>query len=297
MRQSPASPPQSQPAGPAVNAPATRRKPSNPLNDLDAREWVRRTKSWFTCDGRAKDITPDIQLHPASFPPEMLERFIGFFTKAGDTVLDPFVGCGSTLVAAHALGRRSVGVELSPTYHANTIKRLARLQPAPDRHQPALHLADARDIGGLDIGPVDYCITSPPYWDMLKKSRGNAASVQKIRAAEGLHTDYGVDPRDMGTIPEYDAYLADLTAVFGALRPHLRPGGYVTVVLQNIRVPSGEMMPLAWDFAARMRDHYLLQQETIWCQNQKKLSCWGFPTTFVSNVHHHYCLTFRKPLK
>lgn len=274
-----------------------RKRPANTLNDLDAKEWVRRTKSWFVCDGRARDITPDIELHPASFPPDMLERFIGFFSRPGETVIDPFVGCGSTLVAAHGLGRKSVGIELSPAYHANTARRLARLEPSPGKHEPALHLADARDLDLLGIGPVDYCITSPPYWDMLKKSRGHAASVQKRRAAKGLDTDYGADPRDMGGVAEYEEYLADLAGVFTKLEALLRPGGYVTVVLQNIRVPGGEMMPLAWDFAARMRGTYLLQQETIWCQNQKKLNCWGYPTTFVSNVHHHYCLTFKKPVR
>ncbi|MBM3270838.1 MAG: hypothetical protein FJZ01_24670 [Candidatus Sericytochromatia bacterium] len=266
----------------------------NPLNDLDAREWVRRTRSWFVCDGRTRDITPDIENHPASFPPEMLERFIGFFTRRGQIVLDPFVGCGSTLVAAHALGRRSVGLELSPRYHAATAARLARLAAAPGEPLPALHLADARDVASLGIGPVDYCITSPPYWDMLKRSRGQAISTQKRRKARGLDTDYGADPRDLGGVASYEDYLAELASIFGAVESILRPGGYLTVVLQNVRVAGGEMVPLAWDVAARLRETYLLQQETIWCQNQKRLGCWGYPSTFVSNVHHHYCLTFRK---
>ncbi len=267
----------------------------NPLNDLDAREWVRRTRSWFVCDGRARDITPDIDAHPASFPPEMLERFIGFFTRHGETVLDPFVGCGSTLVAAHRLGRPSVGVELSERYHASTAVRLSRLADGPDLPRPALHLADARDVATLVDGPVDYCLTSPPYWDMLKQSRGQAVSTQKRRAAKGLATDYGGDPRDLGMIPGYEAYLDELIGVFAAVGAVLRPGGYLTVVLQNVRVASGEMVPLAWDFASRMRARFALQQETIWCQNQKRLGCWGFPSTFVSNVHHHYCLTFKNP--
>jgi hypothetical protein len=54
------------------------------------------------------------------------------------------------------------------------------------------------------------------------------------------------------------------------------------------------MAPLAWDVARRLRRVWRLRQETIWCQNNKRLGCWGYPTTFVSNVHHHYCLTFQK---
>jgi DNA modification methylase len=266
----------------------------NPLNDLDASEWVRRTRSWFICDGRPRDITPDIERHPATFPPEMLERFIGFFTREGETVLDPFVGCGSTLVAAYTLGRRSIGIELSERFHAATATRLSRL-PDTGFPKPTLHLGDARDVLDLVAEQVDYCLTSPPYWDMLKRSRGQAVSSQKRRAARGLDTDYGSDPRDLGTIAEYDRYLAELADLFGAVGERLRPGGYLTVVMQNVRVKGGEMVPLAWDFAAKMRERFSLQQETIWCQNQKRLACWGFPSTFVSNVHHHYCLTFRKP--
>jgi site-specific DNA-methyltransferase (adenine-specific) len=54
--------------------------------------------------------------HPAPFPVEIAERLIRMFSFAGDTVLDPFVGTGSSMIAAVAAGRNSVGVEIDPTY-------------------------------------------------------------------------------------------------------------------------------------------------------------------------------------
>jgi hypothetical protein len=36
------------------------------------------------------------------------------------------------------------------------------------------------------------------------------------------------------------------------------------------------------------------QGERIWCQDSKKLGIWGYPTVFVPNYHHHYCLIFRR---
>ena len=54
--------------------------------------------------------------HPAPYPPILAERLIRMFSFAGDTVLDPFNGTGSTMVAAVASGRNSIGVEIEPDY-------------------------------------------------------------------------------------------------------------------------------------------------------------------------------------
>lgn len=54
--------------------------------------------------------------HPAPYPIELAERLVKLFSFAGDTVLDPFMGTGSTAIAAIGTGRNSVGVEIEPTY-------------------------------------------------------------------------------------------------------------------------------------------------------------------------------------
>jgi site-specific DNA-methyltransferase (adenine-specific) len=56
--------------------------------------------------------------HPAPFPPSLAERLIKLFSFAGDTVLDPFGGTGSTAVAAIAAGRNSVSFDIEPAYVA-----------------------------------------------------------------------------------------------------------------------------------------------------------------------------------
>lgn len=53
--------------------------------------------------------------YPTQKPEALLERVVRSSSKPGDTVLDPFGGCGTTLVAAERLGRRWIGVEISPT--------------------------------------------------------------------------------------------------------------------------------------------------------------------------------------
>lgn len=54
--------------------------------------------------------------HPAPFPVELPRRLIELYTYADDLVLDPFMGSGSTLVAAVDSGRRAVGYDTDPAY-------------------------------------------------------------------------------------------------------------------------------------------------------------------------------------
>jgi len=63
--------------------------------------------------------------HPAPFPVELPERLIELYTFADDLVLDPFMGSGSTMVAAAGLGRRYVGYDLDPAYVDLARRRVA----------------------------------------------------------------------------------------------------------------------------------------------------------------------------
>lgn len=78
--------------------------------------------------------------HPAPYPAALAERLIRMFSFAGDTVLDPFMGTGSTTIAAIAAGRNSIGVEIDKGYlqMAGTNIQKAILQP---RKTGAIHAA------------------------------------------------------------------------------------------------------------------------------------------------------------
>jgi len=64
--------------------------------------------------------------HPAPYPVELAERLIRMFSFAGDIVLDPFMGTGTTTLAASRCGRNSLGVEIDPEYFSFTVKRIKR---------------------------------------------------------------------------------------------------------------------------------------------------------------------------
>jgi site-specific DNA-methyltransferase (adenine-specific) len=63
--------------------------------------------------------------HPAPYPAELAERLIRMFSFAGDTILDPFLGTGSTIVAAMRAGRNSIGNEIEPKYLDRAQTRVA----------------------------------------------------------------------------------------------------------------------------------------------------------------------------
>lgn len=65
--------------------------------------------------------------HPAPFPLALVERLVRMFSFAGDTVLDPFAGTGTTNLAAGLWGRNSIGIEVEPQYFLMLKQRLAEL--------------------------------------------------------------------------------------------------------------------------------------------------------------------------
>ncbi len=85
-------------------------------------EFIQHTKSiWSFPTESARRVN-----HPAPFPVELPRRCIEMYTYAGDVVLDPFLGSGTTAVAAKMCGRRYVGLDLSEEYCAIAEERLAQ---------------------------------------------------------------------------------------------------------------------------------------------------------------------------
>ncbi len=62
--------------------------------------------------------------HPAPFPLELARRLVRMFSFVGDTVLDPFCGTGTTMIAAMRTGRNSIGIEIDPEYCRMTARYL-----------------------------------------------------------------------------------------------------------------------------------------------------------------------------
>src|SRR5437879_10120266 len=194
-----------------ASAQATRR---NKLNELSGRDWIKFTKSWFV---HRPDPRGDRKIrHPASFPESLVREFVSFFTKKGEIVVDPFVGTGSTLVAALETGRSGIGFEIVNKYADISKERVgdalaqrrARNEATESKSSWAkIITADSARLSKIwrenGLPPADYCITSPPYWNQLKKSHMR----KQGRAEKGLDTIYSDNPDEIVNIGDYQDFL------------------------------------------------------------------------------------------
>ncbi len=79
---------------------------------------------------------PEKTQHPCQFPVELVERLVLSMTHAGDNVLDPYMGVGSTAIAAVMHGRNAYGCDVVPAYVDTARKRLAQLHNGTLRTRP-----------------------------------------------------------------------------------------------------------------------------------------------------------------
>jgi DNA modification methylase len=233
--------------------------------------------------------------HPATFSERDVERLIRFFTKPGELVLDPFVGSGSTLLAARACGRAGLGLELIPQWAQLARERAAAQDDLFGQTLPAqVRQTDA--LAGLQEMPadsVDFIVTSPPYWRILRKRPGMKA--QQERQDKGLTTHYSEDPADLGNVADYGDFLARLGDIFAECGRVLRPNRYLAVIVSDFRDGRRFVLYHA-DVAAEVERRGLaLKGVTILLQDDKNLYPYAIPYAFVSNIHHQYILVFQKP--
>ncbi|MFW0967814.1 MAG: DNA methyltransferase [Thermacetogeniaceae bacterium] len=256
------------------------------LPPLDGRTWLRYSISiWDDLNKTAEERSFN---HPAMFPQALTDRLITIFYRGKKGfVVDPFLGSGSTVCSAYSFGIPSVGFEIVPEYIELAEKRLASIQGDPSCY-PQLIMDDARRIKEyLRPASVGLCITSPPYWNILRQRR--SADGKPIR-------NYGNEKQDIGSIEDYQQFLDSLSSVFHGVYSCLIPGGYCLVNVMDIRKRS-RFFPLHMDLSQVMEDiGFLLDDIIIWDRRQEynNLRPLGYPYVFRVNKIHEYIMIYQK---
>jgi DNA modification methylase len=266
--------------------------PRNTLNDLSSKEWVAETVSVWIQKGLGanhEDAKIERQ-HPAPFSFTDVSRLVRFFTKSGQTVLDPFVGVGSTLKACAIENRHGIGFELNPRYVELTKQRLEKEVRTifSTANSQEIQTGDARIlIKKLEEDSVDFVVTSPPYWNILHKQDHK---VKQERVANNLDTQYSDDDLDLGNIQNYDKFLEELSAILGECSRPLKPKKYMAIIVSDFRDKSKYVMFHA-DLARSLQIYGLeLKGIKILYQRHKRIFPYGYPYAYVPNIHHQYIL-------
>lgn len=275
----------------------------NKLNDLTGKQWLPETISYFYQKGLGAD-SPDAQIekqHPAPFSFQDIERLILFFTKEGMKVLDPFGGVGSTAKACELTNRICTSIELSPKYHNLSIERLEKeVGEGSCKKHHFINGNSCTILPTLKKNSFDFIVTSPPYWGILHKQD---QKVKKERVANNLDTKYSEDKDDLGNIKNYDEFLDVLIKkIFLECARVLKPQKYMAIIVSDFRDKS-EYVSFHSDIICKLRKHKIkgggilqLQGTKILIQNHKSLIPYGYPFSYVENIHHQYVLIFKKEL-
>jgi DNA modification methylase len=273
-----------------------RAKAINRLNDLTATEWIPETVSvWIQRGlGNGHEHAQIERQHPAPFSFQDVARLVRFFSKAGELVLDPFAGVGSTLKAAAMQGRRGIGIELNKKYAELARARMKKELP-PEMaasHGQTVIRGDARtEIPKLAPQSVKLVVTSPPYWNILHKQDHKA---KQERVVNGLDTQYSSHKSDLGNIETYPEFLRTVADTLALTRSCLVDGGYLCIVVGDFRHKSNYFMFHA-DIAREMELRgFTLKGIKILYQRHKRVFPYGFPYSYVPNLHHQYIVILAK---
>jgi len=268
---------------------------NNTLNDLTAKEWLPETITVFSQKGLGaanKDAQIE-KLHPAPFSFQDVGRLIQFYTKENDKVLDPFSGVASTVKACAFNNRRGYGIELNPKYHKLGIKRID--QEVPETYslknkQKLVNGDSLSHIKKIKKDTFDFIVTSPPYWNILD----TVDHKSKERIQSELDHKYSESENDLANIDDYEEFLIRLVKFFDKCSRILKTKKYMCVIVSDFRKKE-KYYTFHADLANTLEQagNFQLKGIRILYQRHKSIFPYGYPFSFVPNMHHQNVLIFQ----
>lgn len=257
--------------------------------DLNGKKWLLYSLSVW--DDIKKSKTEEKLKHPAIFPAELAKRLIEVLSFQEDIVLDPFVGTGSTLVAAQELGRSSIGIDISSEFIDISKTRLSEVGKLGSDFPPSYKMIvdNAENIDSHVVNDtIGLVITSPPYWDILTQKR--TADYKQIRTYGGLKGD-------LGEIHDYKKFLDAFCAIMEKVYSKIKRDKYCCIILMDLR-KKHKFYPLHMDVCHFMTNKIGFELDDIIIWNRGKeynnLRPLGHPYVFRVNKIHEFILIFKK---
>ena len=257
------------------------------MNELTGKEWLQLSFSIWR--DLVKNSEEKALKHPAAFPRTLVDRLLKMYLKGSNkVVLDPFLGIGTTLLAAKAAGHDGIGFDLNKEYLGIAEDRLAKeIELVPTKQ--VVHHADSRNIlKYVEPNSVDLVVTSPPYWDILNRRR--TADKRDIKG-------YSESKDDLGNIEDYQEFLENLKQVFSEVYKAMKPNSRCVSVVMDLR-KKDKFFPLHEDQSRVMREiGFELEEYVIWDRQRdyNNMKTLGYPWVFrVNKVHEFVCIYWKR---
>lgn len=201
-------------------------------NDIDMKNWKEyediSTDTLWIIDKRDNSGAHSGKYH-GNFVPQIPNQMFRRYTKAGDWILDPFMGSGTSLIEAMRLGRNSVGIELQRDVAEDAVKRIETEKR--EGVQSKVYAGDSRKIdienimAQAGIDNFQFVIFHPPYWDII---------------------NFSEDPDDLSNLPTKEDFLKGFGEVIDNTCKYLEKNRYCAVVIGD-KYAKSELVPLGFN--------------------------------------------------
>ena len=266
------------------------------INCLTAKEWLKSQLGVWEFYYENRDVR-DKKLHPATFPISLARKIIELLSHEGEIVLDPFVGSGTTLVAAQDNNRNAVGFDLNPDYIKLCNSRLANQNIFNTSKQIAIK-DDARNIKNyFEKGVISLIWTSPPYANLLNRKRKNKSRRDRNNDQYLKVEQYSQDERDLGTY-EINKWAETMGDIYEDLLPLLKEKGHCVINVPDMWWENQRItLHIALVEELRKRG-YELRNTIIWDRRNivNNIGIFGWPSNYITmGTTFEYLLDFWKP--
>lgn len=258
----------------------------NKLNDLTGKDWLKLTKSVWVSERCAED--KDAFEHPAPFLIKDIRKLISLFTKKDMIVLDPFMGSGTTLIASTLENRKAIGIDLSRKYCKLAEKRLKKLKL---KGYKIIKGNSLKKISKLKT-KIDYCVTSPPYHNILR-NKGGGIRKDGSQRRQGVEY-YSEDPEDVGNQKDYKSFIELFGKIMKEVYKKLNDKKYCSIIISDFTVNKKETNAHGHIIHLMQKIGFEFNGSVVLMQNSKPLYPFGYPYAYKINHHHQYILNFRK---
>lgn len=282
------------------------------FNGLTPSEWALLSKNVINEDEILNPVWNDLssprnkyQLeHGAVYPVKLVERLIKMYSAEGDTVFDPFLGIGTTIIAAQGLNRHAVGTELNPKFAGIAQQWLNDVQGifANDKHYKIINDDCRNMLNHIRKDKIQLTVTSPPYADFIQKSLKDRETVHKTSIIKHENNStvkqYSESENDFGNLP-YKEFLQEIKKILQDNLELTKAGGYSCWVVKDYRDTKNKIpyIPFHSDLARVGEEAgWLYQDLIVWDQTgQRRLVLLGYPSVFYVNQNCSFIVVFRKP--